>query len=63
MNEHSARMRPCPNNLKEKERASIYYLAGVAQLISALPFMLKVTSSILRGKERAVGFRDISFVN
>lgn len=51
------------NNLKEQVRASIDYLAGVAQLKSALPFVLKVTSSILMGKERAVGFRDISFMS
>jgi len=44
------------NNLKEQIRASIDYLAGVAQLISALPFVLKVTSSILM---EAVGFRDM----
>ena len=51
------------NNLKEQIRASIEYLAGVVQLKSALLFVLKVTSSILRGKERAVGFRDISFMS
>ena len=51
------------NNLKEQIRASTEYLAGVVQLKSALLFVLKVTSSILRGKERAVGFRDISFMS
>ena len=35
------------NNLKEQIRASLDYLAGVAQLVSSLSFVLKVPGSIL----------------